>query len=347
MTVPGYLEKVNKFIENDTAKSDRATMERPVIHEQDLQFHIPADIGYDWAETGYFNFYIPDRAILGLIYIVHRAGVGATVCDIEIIDSRSSSVLGPVYRNMTNHNPRPASATDFVLPNGLRYRAPTLSNYEIGFEDEGIALSLRCNALMPPFDIHDPLMDPMASTDVQQAVAHSGLGAAYSGHFDMTVRITGELLLRGETLAIDCISTMDHSWGPRPENRIHPVLWLNAHHGPNCSFHAIFSFDRHAPANAQHEFKHGYALIDGEVRGCVGGSVSVTREGLYPLSVEMRLTDKNGHEHGVSGHSVSHHPWMPYGNNLAALALIAWDCPGRSTGHGTWMEGFRLNEVRI
>ena len=44
-------------------------------------------------------------------------------------------------------------------------------------------------------------------------------GHAYAGHFDQTGRYEGELSLRGRRHAIDCVATMDHSWGVRAERQ--------------------------------------------------------------------------------------------------------------------------------
>lgn len=317
-----------------------------MILEEDLEFHTSDSIGYDWAETGYFNFYIPDHNIFGLIYIVHRAGVGSTVCDVEIFDSRSKDVLGPLYRNMTNHNPIPPSQVRFDLPCGLSYQAHSLRDYHLTFDDGQIAIDLTARGIMVPYDIHDPAMDPMAVEDANLAAAHSGLGKAYSAHFDMSVALEGTLRLGDRQLPINCVSTMDHSWGPRPETALHPVLWVNAHFGEGYVLHGIFSYDRDAPKGAQHEFKHGYALIDGKVRGAVAGTVRTGRDGLYPEDADITLTDVDGTTHVISGTALNYHPWMPYANNFAPLALFEWRGEGRGIGHGTYMEGFRLNELR-
>jgi hypothetical protein len=35
-------------------------------------------------------------------------------------------------------------------------------------------------------------------------------------HFDQPMHVTGEIVLHGEVLAVDCLSVRDRSWGPRP-----------------------------------------------------------------------------------------------------------------------------------
>ena len=38
-------------------------------------------------------------------------------------------------------------------------------------------------------------------------------------HFDQAGHVAGTMVLRGETVPIDCYSVRDRSWGPRPQGR--------------------------------------------------------------------------------------------------------------------------------
>src|SRR5690554_4774202 len=105
-----------------------------MFKESDIQFHTPSPVTYDWAETGYFNFYIPEANLLGLIYIVHRPGIGATVADIQIVDRWSTRIEDTAYVDQSQHNPLPDNAVNFSLPNGLTYRALSLSQYQLEYK---------------------------------------------------------------------------------------------------------------------------------------------------------------------------------------------------------------------
>lgn len=317
-----------------------------MITDSDIRLHLPEPKRADWAETGYFNFYVPEANIFGFVYIVHRAGVGATVSDVEIVDTAGFTADDALYIDLINHNPLVEKAEDFTLETGLSYKAKSIRDYVIDYNAGGVALHLDCVSLMEPYDIHDATMDPMAVTDAVDVAASSGFGTAYSAHFDMTVRMTGSLQIAGKTYPIDCVSTMDHSWGPRPENGFHPILWANAHFGENYAVHGIFSVDRTAPFGQQHEFKHGYAMIDGKVRGAKAGSVRTHRPGLFPSTMEITIVDCDDREHTVSGSVLTHHPWVPYGNNLSPITMTRWHHRDGRIGIGTYLEGFPLNRVR-
>jgi hypothetical protein len=316
-----------------------------MMKDEDVRFHTPATPPPDWAETGYFNFYIPEINLIGFIYIVHRAGVGATVADIEIMNKRSLNCLDTLYMNLCNHNALPERAEDFALESGLTFKAPSIRDYEIGYKRDGVELVLRCEGLMEPYDIHDPTMDPLADPDQAAALANSGFGAAYTQHFDMTVRMTGRLSLGGRDYPIDCVSTMDHSWGPRPEHKFHPIVWMNAHLEDGRCFHGIFSHEI-SGADAGFSFKHGYALVDGAVRGGRAGMLEVRRSNGFIDGFEWSVTDIDGREHRASGKLTTHHPWLPYGNNLSPMGLVRWETPDGGAGIGTFMEGIPLNRLR-
>lgn len=318
-----------------------------MINEHDLDFHCPEPLPHDWAETGYFNIYVPERNLFCWIYFVHRAGVGVTVSDVEIIDNWSARPTDALYIDYTNHNPLPDTARKFTLASGLSFRADSLSDYHLAYEHGDVSFQLQFSSLMEPYDIHDPSMDPMAVEDTELAAASSGFGSAYASHFDMSVRARGELSIGGQTHKVDCLCTMDHSWGPRPETGFTPMNWSNAHFAEDDIVHAIFAYDRFAPAGQQHTFRHGYALIDGHVRGAKAGSVSAIRNDDYVNAVEMRITDVDDREHVLHGAAVNHTPWRLYGNAQSTMAMMQWRRAGsENVGYGTYFDTWPVNQLR-
>jgi len=317
-----------------------------MIKEDDIKFHIPENVPYDWAETGFFYFYIPEANIMGLVYIVHRAGVGATVADIEIIDRWSVRVDDALYVDLSNHNPLPEAAEEFTLPNGLSFKALSLREYQFNYDTPDVSLDLHLKSLMEPYDIHDPDMDPMAVADPIEAAEVSGFGTGYASHFDMSVAAKGSLRLGEKNYSINCIATMDHSWGPRPETNLGAILWVNAHFSENYCIHGVFTYDPGAPSGHQHQFRHGYALVDGKVRGLTAGRASATRDGIYAKAAEITVTDIDGRDHQLKGEALTNHPWLPYSNCLSPVTLMRWENNEASEGYGTFMEGFPTNRLR-
>lgn len=317
-----------------------------MFDDRDVQFHTPENPAFDWAETGYFNFYVPEENLLGFVYIVHRAGVGATVTDVELIRDLSTSPLGSIFVDLCNHNALPERAESFTLPTGLRFEAPSIRQYRIGYEKNGVSFDLTFDAIMEPYDIHDPKMDPLADLDPQRAIANSGFGAAYTEHFDMAVKVEGTLRIGDRAFDVRCFSTMDHSWGPRREDGFHPIVWMNAHFDDGYCLHGIFSYVPDGPRGEQHDFKHGYALEDGTVFGAKAGTIVADRDGIIVQRMVATLTDADGREHRLDGTMLNHHPWQPYGNNHSPLSMIRWERGDGAIGYGTYMEGIPLNHIR-
>ena len=118
------------------------------------------------------------------------------------------------------HLPCPQSFKNFELPNGLSLEVTKpLLGYHVEYESSSGAcrFDLDFEAVMPPFDMHDPDQNPLYVEGDDWAEPHkAGLSSA-KGHFDVLGRVTGEFELRGRRYEVDCVDGMDHSWGPRSE----------------------------------------------------------------------------------------------------------------------------------
>lgn len=178
-----------------------------MIRAQDVSYHTPADVGYDWAETAFFSIYLPEPNITAWIYVVARNGVGAMLCDVEVIDRIGRVSLDALYMDVQQHLPIPDRFEAFQLPNGLSMRTMNEPRgYQLDYVGVGdTEFHWTIEGLMTPYDIHDPDMDPLASPDVNA----SGFGSAYANHFDMTARVTGTAQIRGKDYDVDCVTTMD------------------------------------------------------------------------------------------------------------------------------------------
>jgi len=139
--------------------------------------------------------------------------------------------------------PQPSDLLDYRLANGLSVRCTEPNRvWDVDYADPaaGLELHFRCTALMDPYDINDPDVDPMAArVDRDKTWGH-----AYAGHFDLSGHFEGELVLRGTRTPIDCVSTMDHSWGVRAERQTSRLSWQHAHVSPDLAIHVR----HHVPA---------------------------------------------------------------------------------------------------
>ncbi len=206
--------------------------------------------------------------------MVFRAGSGAMLCDIEFIDRKSANMFDARYIDIQNHLNIPDKLEAFSLPNGLTFSATSPEHYRvdyIGVDDTEIHLDF--DGIHQPYDIHDPDIDPMARASTSDAIEHSGFGSAYSSHFDLTMRARGKIKVRGQAYDVDCLATNDHSWGPRPERGMRMMGYMNAHFDDDYVVQTIWEFDAARPDGEQHIFKHGYAIVDGKLRGGIAATL--------------------------------------------------------------------------
>lgn len=317
-----------------------------MIAAEDAELHAADADKPDWAETNFFGFYNAERRLNVGVYALFRSNlrtVNSTIC----MNSRFAATPWEAdYVDYQSVLPMPAgtSLLDYRLGNGLHVRClePNMA-WDIGFDDgEGTAIDVTWRALMPPFDIHDPAQDPMVAA--AGAGGKFAWGTAYNGHFDQTGHVQGTVVLRGERIPIDCVSTMDHSWGPRPERGAPNMSWLHAHFSKDLAIHAIFSFD--AERNGTElALTHGYVVERGQVYGLKAGRGRARRgRDRYADLVELQLVDRDGREWRLKGTGLTSFPWQCYANMVGFNVLARWELDGK-VGYGEIQDFFELPQL--
>ena len=315
-----------------------------MIKDADAEFHTPDADKLNWAETNFFGFYNAEERLNIGVYTLFRTNlrtVNSTIC----INSNLAHVPWQAdyvdYQSVIPMS-RDCSLLDYRLANGLQIscRQPNMV-WDIRFDDgEGTDINVVYRSIMPAFDIHDPEMDPMVG-------AHAGKfawGTAYNGHFDQTGHFGGSVTLRGRKIPIDCISTMDHSWGPRPERGAPNMSWLHAHFSRDLAIHAIFSFDP-ATNGSELSLTHGYVVEKGRVFGLKAGTGRTVRVvDRFAETVELTLTDREGREWKLSASGLTRFPWQCWANMIAFNVLGRWEMNGL-VGYGEIQDFFELPQL--
>ena len=158
-----------------------------------------------WAETNFFGFYNADVKLNVGVYALFRPNLGiasSTICmnsgyantpwEADFCDLRASMPI-----------PEPRDLGNFSLENSLSIKClrPNM-DWHIGYDDgEGTIIDVDYRSIMPPFDIHDPDMDPMKAKALKEAEQGGKFawGTAYNGHFDQTGHFKGRVAVRGRT----------------------------------------------------------------------------------------------------------------------------------------------------
>ena len=316
-----------------------------MIKDSDAQFH---DTGGDpvWAETNYFGFFNAEEKLNVNVYAIFRPTLGVVSSTICMNSRRVVGHWEAVFCDMRAWMPipEPRNLLDYALLNSLQVRTLEPNQvWEIRYDDQqGTQIDVRFEALMPPFDIHDPAMDPMVAAKTEEG--KFAWGTAYNGHFDMTGQVTGSVTIRGRRIPIDCVSTMDHSWGPRPERGAPPMSWLHGHFSKDLAFHAIFGFD---PEKGAEDLwlAHGYVLEKGKVYGLKAGRGRVERrQEWYAEHMALELTDSAGRVWTPQARALTTFPWFWEPNTITYNPLCEWTLNGL-TGHGEVMEFMELPQI--
>lgn len=314
-----------------------------MISQKDIEFHTPQDADFLWTETNYYSFLIPEENIFGSVYVVIRDGLGVMSGDVCIYSALSDNRSEALYIDNHQHMPSPEKLSDITTPMGLSIKVDDPKNYHIdykGFDDT--ELKFHFKGLHDPFDIHDPNMSPKATGDNYSNEEDSGFGTGYGGHFDLTGHITGTLKLRGKEYNIDCVETMDHSWGPRPETHMPPIGWIHAHFGKDLAFHWINGCDYNKPIGEQQTLAHGYVLDNGVAYGMTDLKQKTIRTGVVTVSHEVEVTDVRGKTWRFFGTAQAGAPWVCYVSTMLYIAMMRWQMPDGKVGHGVSQENYAI-----
>jgi hypothetical protein len=320
-----------------------------LIVAADADFHETDATEPTWAETNFFGFYNAEATLNVGVYALFRPNLGIVGSTICMNSQRAATPWQADFCDMRSSLPIPAprNLRDYTLDNGLAVRCTRPNEaWDIAYDDGlGTTIDVRYEALMPAFDIHDAKQDPMAAlAEAAKADGTFAWGTAYNGHFDQTGHFRGSVSVRGKTLPIDCVSTMDHSWGPRPERGSPNMSWLHAHFGSDLAIHAIFSFDPHDGARDL-TLAHGYVVENGDVFGLKPSTGRTERkDDRYAETIELTLTDSRDRTWSLSGSSLTTFPWFPWPNMVGFNVLARWECAGR-TGYGEIQDFFELPQL--
>jgi len=298
-----------------------------MITAKDVRFHTPTSDSPYWAETNYFGFYVPEVPLHVNVYVLTRQNLGAVLSSITVTDGFSNTPHLVKYTNNQVHLPFPkGDLDDYELGNGLAIRCTKpVMDYSIKFDDKRrVAIDVQYAGLMAPYDIHDPEMDPMAAKNLADDDVSS---TAYAGHWDQSGRVTGKFTLDGKTYAVDCVSSMDHSWGERREDQFKNFCWLNANFDNDVSIHCLWAIN---PADNRdyQAIAHGYVREGDKVYGLTKGSGKLLRNGLLHQCMDLQVEDVRGKTHRFTGTAFTSNPWQPWPFVYATQSFLRWQMDG-------------------
>ena len=291
--------------------------EQRIFTERDDRFHFE-EMASDWwaTETAWFSFSHPERRLGGWFYTMVRPNIGTVAGGAWIWDDSAHLPWEILYSaNYTAlEMPRDQDLNDITLPTGVSIRViePCMS-YALGYNDDGrLQASLRFDGVMPP--------EPLTST---------GSTFGRSHHFDQIGRVSGQIVLHGETIAIDCLAVRDRTWGRRREDRPRQAAYVTGVASPEHGFLAVTNVEKE-----RNPVAYGFLRRDGRTLPLTQGERRLERDSAngWITRVEIQASDTEGRELHAMGRPLSRlvinrHTFIDINS------LIEWNINGES-GHG-------------
>ncbi len=287
-------------------------MTRQTFSARDDRFHFE-EMGGDWwaTETSWFSFHHPERRLGGWFYTMARPNIGTVAGGAWVWDDSAHLPWEALYS--ANYSalelPRDTDLADCRLPTGVSIRVlePTM-RYALGYDDgERLRADLVFDGIMPP-----------------RALTAEGSTFGKASHFDQLGRVTGELVLHGESIPIDCIGMRDRTWGRRPEDRPRQAAYVTGARSTGDGFLAV----THATPEGE-VVAYGFLRRDGDTQSLVNGERVVERDPDtgWITGVRLRAGDAGGRVLEATGTPVSRliihrHTFIDINS------LVRWDFDG-------------------
>lgn len=257
-------------------------------------------------ETAWFWFHVPERRLGGWLYNWVRPNVGTSGGGCWIWDDSAWFHMEVPYYACYNNLPLP-ECDDGVL----RFASGTtittldpLTSYRLEFVDRDIiSVDLVFDAVMEPW---------VAEADGEPPVAH---------HLDQVGRVHGELVLRGETIPVDCLAIRDRTWSLRSER------WKDGRVGYCNAATTDLAFLAQSAAAMRGEdddrVRTGYYLRDGRRARLVDGSRVIERdpEHGHLRTIRVEAEDTDGRRFTAEGTGLNAMA-MP----IPGVHAVVWSC---------------------
>jgi hypothetical protein len=334
------------------------TEDTPFTPEDDT-YHQPSDDPFE-LETNWWSFNVPERGIGCWLHAGYHLNREQVTWRVFAWDASGADPGRLAYYRIQPDVPMPAGQDlrDITFPGGgysVRMLKP-LTDYHVRYADpeRDFAVEIEHRSVHPPHRF-TPGRAPMLGNP----------------HLDQLGHITGELVLRGERIPIDCHSVRDRTWGPRGGSHAqsrkaqhlrgeHPVRepggprwreierergrgriqYIFGHVDATTGF---LGFVRPQDGNAAgwSPMNVGWLLRDGEFRRLdpERSRMKNFRDPRTGWSAHMLvdLVDRSGRRMEAEGFSVSHMCEKGAGSN----SLMRWELDGR-VGWGEDQDGWQL-----
>ncbi len=280
---------------------------------RDDKFHF-AEMGDDWwaTETSWFSFHHPERKLGGWFYSMFRPNIGTVAGGAWAWDDSAHLPWEILYsaNYSAQQLSRDQDLDDCRLGNGVSIKVlEPCQRYALGYDDgDRFKANLIFVGVMPP--------EPLTAVG-------STFGSAH--HFDQFGRVTGEIVLHGERIVLDCIGMRDRTWGRRPEDRPRQAAYVT---GAADGKHGFLAVTNVKPEGDL--ISYGFLRRDGETVSLAGGERILERDPRehWVTRITIKAHDAKGREMKAVGVPVSR-VILNRHTFIDVNSLIRWDLDGQ------------------
>jgi hypothetical protein len=184
-------------------------------------YHRPTTEDPRWVETTWWSLNVPERRLGAWLHAGYHANRQEVTWRVFAWDDRGSDPARTAYYRKAVDVPLPGTPDlrRIAFPGGgfsVTMLRP-LMDYHVGYRDPGAGFSIEFE--------HRSVHPPRRFTPGEPP-------ALFNPHLDQLGHITGELVLHGERIPLDCYSVRDRTWGPRggPHSRSQKARYVRGEH---------------------------------------------------------------------------------------------------------------------
>jgi hypothetical protein len=250
-----------------------------------------------WHETCFFYFYVPDRRIGCWLYNYIRPTIGVSGGGCWVWDDRTHFHMeAPYYACYSALQlPQDPDLRDFTFPSGVHVKCEVpIHRYHLTYADR------------------DWIRVDVVWESIQKPWVRAEGDPPVPSHWEQFGRVTGDLILHGDHMKVDCLAMRDRTWSPRGER------WKDGGGGAYAS--AAASGELNFLATGGREVG-GFVTMDGDRRAMTNGRRVAQRhpDHGYVTRIELSVTDSTNRTVHMVGTPVSRLA-MP----LPGLGAVVW-----------------------
>ena len=312
------------------------------LNRRDRFLHEPRFRDWNWVETNWFCFFVPDEAMVGHLRSLWRPTLGIVGANVFVYSNRGLDATGALANDM--HEDRfampmpPHNLDDYRLDNGIAVRqTEAFHRWEVRYDgNDGTVFDLEYTALMPPVEVGE--IKVVGAGEGFGSIQRSDAALSH-GHIDQTLHVSGEVVVNGIRFGVDCAVNRDHSWGPRRESvaRLGCGNFDDGHWGDD--FHFLVQTRNDTPDSCV--VTHGYLLDDGDIVRIAEGTGRFELDGYRTTGLVYEIVDERGRHHRIEGR-VARTIEKVSTNAFSCNGFVDWSYEGEpGIGEYRWHWGVR------